>query len=979
MKKLNYHLATHFILVVIALCLFPLVGLSQQLNSQKISGRITDDTNQPIVGATIILKGTKIGAISNSDGYYSINVPTSISPVVLVYSFVSYLTKEITLGESKTVNIVLLAEQSELNEIIITGYSTQKREAITGSITQISGKKLNDATSPNVSSLLQGKVPGVSVVNSSGRPGAAPTVRIRGRVSLNSTLDPLYVVDGVIQHGAPNLNPTDIETLSVLKDASASSLYGSRGANGVIVITTKTAKPNSSELTISAKAGVSTFNMGNFKLLDAQGLVDLYTGFSNQGAIPASYTPAVAQTNTDWVKIGSQTAPSQEYDLSYLGSSEKAKIYAGGTYFKEEGTVKGYNYERYSGRLNVDYKISKRITFSPKISATYTATESREHSLYDMYRNMPWDSPYDQNGAIVNPQINGTKWFGRDLNNYLYNLQWNFSENKVANAMINGDLNYQISEDFSFRSTNNLTYYHGDGNSYVDPRSTNGSADQGRLSNSTSKRVTRFTNQMLNYNKKIGNHSFSALMAYEYSDYKYNDLSATGKGIVPGTSVINATSSPTTIAGITNDYAFQSLLFSGTYDFSDKYFAQLSFRRDGSSRFGKENKYGNFFSIGGAWNIHREGFFNAKAIDYLRIKAAYGGVGNTPTALYPQYSLYSLSAQYNGLPTAFPSQLGNDNLTWEQTYDFNAGVELGIWKRLNLSIEVYQKRTSNLLSSVPLAAVSGYNSIFDNIGSISNRGIEFTLGAGLVKAENGFNWDLEFNIGKNVNQVKKLYGDKDQVNGNYLYRPGFDISTFYMKKWAGVNPSTGAPQWETINAQTGEVGLTGNYNLAPLQIVGKGTPDFFGGLNSTMSFRGISLRATFAFSEGGLIYNSGRETFDADGAYPTYNQMELKSGWSRWSPTNTDATHPLAFYGGTNNSNKVSSRYLETASFFRMRNLTLGYAFPKLITDKLKLKGVQLFGSVDNPLTLTGFSGLDPETVEYALPKKYLFGINVTL
>lgn len=967
--------------VIMALCIWvAMTGLSYaQGNLRTVTGRVTDEKDQPVSSASILLKGTGTATQTNDQGVYTIRIPGTTGRAVLVFSHVGFANREIQVGGQTTINITLSADLKDLNEVVVTGYSKQKREAITGSIAQISNDKLNDATSPNVSSLLQGKVPGVSVVNTSGRPDAAPTVRIRGRVTLNSTLDPLYVVDGVIQHTVPILNPDDIETLSVLKDASASSLYGSRGANGVIVITTKSAKPNSSQLNASIKAGISKYNMGKFKLMNATDLVNYYKGFANPTAIPSWFKPDLAKVNTDWVATGSQTAPSQEYDISYLGGSEKTKIYTDGNYYSEKGTVKGYDYSRYSARLNIEQKIFKNLTFSPKLSGTYTSTLNKEASVYDMYRDMPWDAPYYPDGSIVNPQVNGTTWYGRDLSNYLYNLQWNYGRNRVANLLLNGDVLYQITKELAFKSTNNVTYYHADANSYIDPNATNGIAIQGSLTNSSARRITKFTNQMLTFNKEIGDHSISALIAYEYSDYKYNDMSATGNGIVPGISVLTATSTPASISGTTNDYAFQSFLFNSTYGYQEKYFAQFSVRRDGASRFGADNKYGNFFSVGAAWNVHKEKFFKLSHVDYLRVKAAYGGVGNTPSALYPQYALYSLSAQYNGSPTAFPSQLGNASLTWEQTYDGNVGLEIGLFKRLNLMVEAYQKRTSNLLSSVPLAAVSGFNSYYDNIGSVRNRGVEVTLGGSVIRSKEGFNWELELNIGANSNRITKLYSDKDQVTGNYIYREGYDISTYYMKKWAGVNATNGNPQWFVVDPATGQNSLTSNYSAATLQMVGKGTPKYFGGINSVMRYKGFSLRATFSFSKGGLIYNSDRETFDSDGAYPTYNQMELKKGWTRWTRAGDIATHPLAYYGGNNNSNKTSSRYLEDGSFFRMRNATLSYHVPTGLSNKFKIRNCSIYATADNLFTATPFSGLDPETGSYALPRKFLFGINISL
>ncbi|MBD8487799.1 SusC/RagA family TonB-linked outer membrane protein [Echinicola sp. CAU 1574] len=951
---------------------------------KDITGKVIDSTGEPLLGVSILVKGTTTGTVTDLDGSFSL---TGIDEnAVLQLSFIGFKSKEVSVSGMNQLEVVLEEDAQGLEEVVVTGYTTQKRENLTGSIAVVDGDKLKDITSPNVGNMLQGKMAGVDIVTSSGTPGALPTIRIRGKNSIRSSVDPIWVVDGVIWHGTPNLNPSDVESISVLKDAASAALYGSRGANGVVVVTTKSAKgADVSSFNLSAKTGVSLFNTGGFKISNSQEMYDLWGQFPNQNAVPDYYTEDLLNTDTDWLDVGTQAGTVQDYNLSYSGTSGKARIYTTGNYFKEEGSVKGYTYERLSGRFNVDYDVSEKFTFKPKLAATYTTTENRQHSIYDMYRNLPWDNPYDEAGNVVNPQSGDVTWYGRDNRNYLYDLQWNYSDDATFNILANMDFQYDITDNLSFISTNNITYYNSEGFSYTDPRSNGGLADNGRISNSMAKRITRFTNQMLSYTKSFDDHFINALVAYEYSDYVYNDLSATGKGIVPGATIISSTSEPTTIGGTKNDYAFQSYLLNANYGFKSKYNAQISFRRDGASRFGENKKYGNFFAISGSWNIHRESFFSSKAFSYLRLKAAYGGVGNTPSSLYPQYELYSLDAQYNGDPAAIPTTLGNDNLTWEKTYDSNIGVEFGLWNRLDGVLEVYNKSTSGLLHFVPLPNISGYDGYYDNIGGVRNSGIEFTLGADVLQAASGFNWRLDFNIGKNINEITELYEGRSQVSGQTIIEEGENIDTWYMRKWAGVNPEDGTPQWETVDPSTGEVSITGSYSAASLQKVGTSTPDFFGGLSSYMQFKNFYLNATMAYSHGARVYHSARELFDSDGAYPTYNFMQLQDGWSRWTPENPNATHPQPIYGGNNNAHKASSRYLEDASFIRMRNVTLGYTIPTHITNAWKINGLSAYISADNLFTITDYSGLDPEAAvngdnssPYPLPRRLSFGVNLS-
>ncbi|WP_229239820.1 SusC/RagA family TonB-linked outer membrane protein [Echinicola soli] len=949
-----------------------------------IQGTVTDSSGEPLLGVSILVKGTTTGTITDMGGNFSLSdIPED---AVLKVSFIGFKSQEITVGGKSQLEIVLKEDTQGLEEVVVTGYTSQKRENLTGSVAIVDGDKLQDITSPNVGNMLQGKLAGVDVSASSGAPGALPKIRIRGKNSIRSSVNPIWVVDGVIWHGTPNINPADIQSISVLKDAASAALYGSRGANGVVVVTTKTAQgANTSTINVSAKTGVSLFNTGGFDISNSQEMYDLWGQFPNQNAIPDYYNEELLNTDTDWLDVGTQAGTVQDYNLSYTGTADKTRIFATGNYYNEEGSVKGYTYERMTGRVNFEYDISPKFTIKPKLAATYINTENRQHSIYDMYRNLPWDNPYGEDGKPVNPQEGDVTWYGRDNSNYLYDLQWNHSTGDTVNVMANVDFQYDITENLSFISTNNITYYEAETFSYTDPRSNSGLADNGRLYNGIGKRTTRFTNQMLSYNKAINDHTISALVAYEYNDYVYNSLSATGKGIVPGASIIGSTSEPTTIGGTKNDYAFQSYLFNANYGYKGKYNAQVSFRRDGASRFGANNKYGNFFAISGSWNISREEFFNSQAFDYLRLKASYGGVGNTPNSLYPQYELYSLNAQYNGDPAAVASTLGNDDLTWEKTYDTNIGVEFGLWNRLTGVLEVYNKSTSGLLHFVPLPDVSGYTGYFDNIGGVRNRGIEFSLGADVLSTASGFNWHLDFNIGKNDNEITELYGGKSQISGNTIIEEGENIDTWYMRKWAGVNPEDGTPQWEQINPSTGETSITGSYSAATLQKVGTSTPDFFGGLSSSMEYKGVYLNATFAYSEGAMVYQAARELFDSDGAYPTYNFMRLQEGWSRWSTDNPNATHPQPIYGGNNNAHKTSSRYLEDASYLRMRNVTLGYTIPGHITDAWKIGSLSAYFSADNLITITDYSGLDPEAAvngdgfsPYPLPKRLTFGVNLS-
>lgn len=940
----------------ISMCCF-LFSFAQE---KQISGTVIDaETGVPIPGVSVLVKGTSTGAATDFDGNFELNVEEDAT---LVFSYIGYENKDVAVAGQSEFQISMVVSAAELDEVVVVAYGTQTREEVTASVSTIDAEELNDVTTTDVSTMMQGKVAGVQVVQGSGQPGSVPDIRIRGVSSIDGRVSPLWVVDGVIMHGTPNLNPNEIESLSVLKDASATSLYGSRGANGVVVVTTKTAKKGRSELTLISKTGFSTFNNGNFKVMNSGQMYDYYRQFGdtfNQADNPW-YSPELLTRDYNWVDKGTQTGVVQDHNLIFTAGEENSRTYISVGYYDETGTIKGYEYDKLSLRINHDHNIGERLTIKPKIALNYSTRESRQHSLYSMQTYMPWDSPYNASGEMVNPQENGVPWIGRDKSNYLYDLQWNHSNSEEFNLYTNFDFEFKITEHLKFISTNGYTLYREDSKSYTDPASNAGRAEDGRLNQSTSRRITRFTNQMLKYMNNWGKHNFTALAAYEYNDYVYDDFSATGSGIVAGTDILDNAANPKTVGGFKNEYALQSMLFNANYGYDDRYMTQFSIRRDGASNFGEKNQYGTFYSASVGWNIHNEEFFKVDAIDELKLRASYGAVGNRPSSLYPQYDLYNLSNTYNGVPVTTPSQLGNADVGWEKSYQTNIGFDAFLFDRIGLTFDYYIKDTSDLLYFIAIPDVTGYSGYWENIGGVKNDGFELFVDADIIRSQD-FQWSLNFNVGFNNNQITELYEGEPIIKGNKRLNIGEDINTWYMRKWAGVDAQNGDPLWEIVDQDTGEVTTTNNWNDASQQEVGTSSPDYYGGFGTSFVYKGISLSANFAFSQGNEIYNYNRELYDADGAYPTYNQQVLADGWNRWQAPGDSATHPKPTYGGNKLSNKTSSRYLEDGSFLRMRNVRLGYTFDSQWIENLGMTNLNLYVSGDNLWTITDFSGMDPE------------------
>ncbi|MEG1865365.1 MAG: TonB-dependent receptor [Bacteroides sp.] len=975
----------------------------QQKKAVQVSGTVKDTSGEPIIGASIIEKGVSSnGTITDING----NFKLTVSGNELQVSYIGYTPVQIVVKQGVAVyNIVMKEDAKTLDEVVVVGYSSQRKESLTGSMQTLKSDKLKDITSPSVTNMLNGKAPGVFVAPGSGQPGAEAAIVIRGKSTINGSTDPLWVIDGVIVgSGAGALNPADVETMTILKDAASTAIYGSQGANGVILVTTRSAKAEKMTVTASVKAGISNLNNGNLEVMNGAELYDYYKSFANAEEIAfPRWNEDLRNSNFSWWDLATGTGVTQDYNVSLSGGNEKLKSFLSIGVYDETGSVRGYDYTRYNFRYKTTYKMGNWLTVKPSMSGSRRDIDDKQYSTTAMYSMFPWDSPFDENGKIVGHRSN--TWVNSNSTNYLYDLQWDKSASTTYEFMGNLDFDVRFTDWLTFSSINNYKWQGYSSSSYTDPRSSGASGVNGRLNEYQSNMVRRYTNQILRFNKMFGKHSVNALLAYEFNDYWSKTLDATGTGFVPGFEVLDVTALPEKTKGGISEWAVQSYLFNANYAYDNKYMAQVSFRRDGASNFGTNAKYGNFFSVSGGWNIHKESFFHADWVNVLKVRASYGSVGNRPTSLYPQYDLYSVSQKYNGISGALISQIGNKDLTWEKTMTTGLGLDATLFNRLRLSFDYYIKNTSNLLYPVPVSGLTGVTVLWRNVGELKNTGAEFTLGADIIQTKD-WNWSIDFNIGTNNNEVKKLYGETidgklpqiiggDVLNiagsADKLLRPGLDSDSFYLKEWAGVNAETGAPEWyKTVKQSDGTTTRekTSEYAKADQVVCGASTPDFFGGFSTALSYKNIDFNANFGYSVGGKIYNYSRSEYDSDGAYTDRNQMKLAKGWSRWQKPGDIATHPVARYNNSTNSNKVSSRYLENGDFLKLRSVSIGY---NLALPQYFIQNLRLFVSGENLFCITDYSGVDPEVTPidgkttgsvgpgvYPSARKFMFGLNVT-
>lgn len=967
------------LMLCLALLLLSTWSLGQ---TQPITGSVKDAAGLPLPGITVTEKGSSNVTVTNDEGKFSIS---SAANAILEFTGIGFTSQ--SLKASPDMVVVLEANSQQLEEVAIVGYSSKKKSELSSAVTTVSAAKLNDVTSANVGALLQGKVPGVVASVGSGDPTSGASLVIRGQGSINTSSAPLVVVDGNI---GGTYNPTDVESITVLRDAAATGLYGSRAANGVMIITTKTGKAGKTRVEANAIAGMAQATTGNFKLMNAQQLYDYQSTFFTPD-------PAVLNNDTDWWDMAFRTAQVRSYTVSASGGTEKTQYYVSGNYYQEEGTLINNNNNRYNFRANLSSKLTKKLKLTTNLTGLFIKDEYNPAStVYDAYLNLPYDPAYNADGIPVDSRY-GT-WWGRDRDNFLHNLQYDYSRARSYNTTADVNLEYNIMRNLTFSSYNRANIYHSRSNSYYDKRSKSGTANNGEAYVSHYFSNTLLSSNRLRYSINTGDHSISVLAVAEaeqtnidQNGLSIKNLPAGRDAVSTGTEVLNLPS------GGYDKFMSMKYLGQLDYSFANRYFFTGSYVNEYSSKFSSNNPTANFYQLGASWIISNESFMPAGAVSFLKLRGSFGTTGNSnwdgQYGYYVALGLYDLSSNssYAGLPGAAPSQKANPDLTWEKIRTANLGVDLTLWKRIDLAVDVYDKKTTSLLFRRELSALTGYTHVFENVGALRNRGLEINLTTQNIKNKN-FAWETNFNISFNRNKILSLDEGRTEVNSGFRQPVGVgrDMKDWFMPEWAGVNPDNGDPLWVNIIKDVDGVEYityTNNYNLATRKYTGKsGSPKFTGGFTNTFAYKGFTLNAFFNFVYGNYVYNDSRFYFDNDGLYESYNQMQLAKGWSRWEKPGDIATHPKTVFGRSDASNATSTRYLEDGSYLRLRNITLGYNLPAAVISKLKVSGIRVFVSGDNLWTGTKFSGTDPEvdltngqsSIRYPISRKLLGGINVS-
>ena len=960
----------------------------------KVTGTVTSaDDGLGMPGVSVVVKGTSQGTATDIDGNYEIKTS---SDAVLQFSFIGYKTVE--RKASATLNVVMESDAIMMEEVVSLGYSSAKKAELSSAVVTVSGEALTDVTTSDVGNMLQGKVAGVQVTNSGGQPGEAAEIRIRGTGSITASSDPVYVVDGVM--GA-SFNPQDVETITVLKDAGATGIYGAAAAGGVIVVTTKQGKKNDKlSVDVKATAGAKQALYDNYKMMNSSELYNFHKSLYSKTVFNSQYPKSLLDQDYNWQDEFFRTGVIQDYYVSVKGGSEHIGYYAGLNYYGEEGTLKCTGMQKVSGQFSLNADLAKWLDMSVRMSFSKSSVDYAPSwtMLDDAFNKMPWDNPYelDADGNSTGKYLyvdgdtrsdNGGKWWSQSKWNALNTTQYNYS--KSNNFDFNGSLvfNIHFTDWLHFTTTNTFGTGYYKSTEYRDPRAFDSEYANGYLYNNIGLSRSFGTVNILKANGQWGKHSLSGMLGYEYGTWKTEYTSAAGTGMPNGVDALNSTS-PYSVGGYEIPGASWATFIQGQYDYGKRYFVTATFRAEASSIFAPKDRVGYFPSVAASWLISNEDFMKEQdVVSFLKLRASYGVTGNNNIPSYKYLGTYALNSLYQNNVSATPSRLANPLLHWETANMAAVGIDLTFIKRIDMSIDLYNTDNTGLLLNVPVAPSTGFFEVTKNAGSVRNQGIEYRLDANVLKIGK-WNWNIGFNIGFNRNRVTNT------PNGPFLQtassvsqqvKEGQDIYSWYMKEWAGVDPENGDPLWYVVDENEqyvldadGNKTTTNDYNATNAHVVGKATPLFTGGLNTQLSWNGIFLSINTNFTYGNKIFNYTRISTDADGAYVGYNQMSIENsvqGWSRWEKKGDIATHPKAMLNGNKNSNAISSRYLEDGSYFRIKNLTLGYDFPTELIKKAHMTRCRIYFSADNLWTATKFSGMDPEislsTSTYTLAGMY--------
>jgi TonB-linked SusC/RagA family outer membrane protein len=1038
----------------------------------QVSGVVTDADGQPLPGVSVVVKGANVTVATDVNGRYTIGVT---SDATLVFSFIGMKTQEEAVSGRTTINVVLETGTVRLDDVVIVAFGTAKKEAFTGSVATVGSAQLEKRVTTNVVNSIAGQLPGVQLRSSDGAPGQGSTLRIRGFTSLYAGKDPLVIVDGAPYTGSlSTINPADIETFTVLKDASANALYGARAANGVLMVTTKKAKKGAAVITVDVKAGVKDYSAVEYdQIRDPAlyyetyygGLYNYYFNRLGQDAATASLNANntlidrlkynVYETNgqpligadgklnpsatlgrkvtmldgneylltpDNWKDNAYKTGVRQEYNVSVSAGGEKSSFYASASYLDEDGIVERSNFKRFTARLKADYQAKEWLkvggnvayynfkqdvpggygesgssgnifAFTSEIAPIYPLyiRDGAGNIIYDERGMKRYDYGDGENAGLTRPFMTGT--------NALSDVLLNETSYNGSSFNIDGFVDIKFTDKLKLQvnATSYLLEYRT--TDYTNPYYGTYATSNGVIYKAHSRANNLNIQQLLTYTEAIGDHSFDVMLGHEYTNQKEFALSGNKNGMFSSSvfelnhavNVVSASSSAT-------EYNVEGFFGRAQYNYDEKYFASVSYRRDASSRFHPDDRWGNFWSIGGAWLLNKESFLSGVSwIDMLKFKISYGSNGNDQIGNYRYTDLYTI-ANSGGLAGVEFSTKGNRGITWETNANFNTGFEFEfLEERITGSMEYYNRTTYDLLFARPAPESAGYSSFYDNIGDMRNYGFEFNL-SGYVFKTTDFEWQLNANLTTVKNIMLTLPPERTKkengfASGNKWISEGGSIYDYYLLRYAGVNEYGEALYYKKVNDAdgkwTGENTITTNpSDASQYSGIGSSIPDFFGGFGSTVYFKGFDFSINFDYQVGGLVY---------DGTYASMMSSPVASGTAgdaihsdilnAWSPANTSSQIPRYQYSEANSQTAASDRFLVSANYLNLQNINLGYTFPSKWLKKISVNSLRLYVSIENVAYWSKRKGLDPRqsydgsttNQNYGISRSVTGGVQITL
>lgn len=1043
-----------------------LICLSAFAQAQtRVTGGVTSAKDGSSVIASILIKGTSKGVSSNSNGAYSLdNVPIN---AILVVSSVGYEKLEVPVNGRSVINIVLQSSDRSLNEVMVVAYGTANRNTYTGSASVIKQGTIKDVPVTSFESAMIGRVAGVQVTAASGQAGAVPSIRIRGIGSMNATNEPLYVIDGVpvvsgnvgqfssstfvTNNVMSSLNPADIESITILKDAAAASLYGSRAANGVVLITTKRGKTGRPVVNFKSSIGFTpSWATDNYEPAGVQEQVNmLYQVFHDLNTSGGS-TEAAANTNAlsrlnsrfnrhgynfttsgtgllqnvtikgltdgienregkyfDWEDELFRTAIFQTNDLSVSGGDDNTTYYSSFSYSKDEGRVRVNGFDRISGRINLSQKVGRFVEFITNANVSRTKqsgyNDTRNSGLNYIYqsRNLLWPLYWPTDYKT------GAQWTAR-YGSFAYNSQ--FYEKEWENSTINlkvaasETLNIKILPELNLKSILSYDNTQVRDHLYYSSLHFSGIATKGSVSEVTANINKVVSSTTLNYNKQSGLHNLGLLAGFEAERNRTDFQRSTGTDLPSSALHTVGTAGVRDADAYFVGHNMTSVLSRAEYNFNQRYYASASYRRDGSSKLSPGTRWGDFWSVAGSWRINNENFMKDMTyISNLRLRASYGINGTMPTQNYGWRNLTAYTSRYLGQSGGEISLIGNEDLSWETNYASNIALEYGLLdNRVFGTLEYFNRDTKDLLQDVLISTVTGFNSVLLNVGEMNNRGIEVEIGADIIRKE-GLRWTASINGSFTRSKVTKLYGGRDIIRydptggaasgedrrAQFIFREGESALSFYGYEWAGVDPKNGRNVWYINNPENDDAGdfvhndrgATYDFSKANYIVLGTAVPTVFGGINTDVAYKNFSLALNFNYKLGGKLYDGAYKDVADDGYY--WERIRAQDYYdNRWTPENTSGTLPKLDGNDLTDPQQYSSRQMHSASFLRLKNVTLAYNLPKSLVSRIGVSNTRIYVNGSNLLTFSKHKIADPEVNEYGtrgwetpFGKTYTFGI----